>query len=167
MAENFFPVIAELAARVEKLDQRVLINTVIQNFPHIQKLIIQLNTRGLPTSQLFELNVDATGIRLNDIGGNYSPFTIEESKKPGRTPKKSEVDINLFHTGEYYDSKHITFDSIAADYFNMISDPIKADGTNLETEWSPNLDGLIVSNWDIVNKAVLPLLNELILKSVA
>jgi len=168
LAENFFGAVVEIADRVERLDQRVLINTVIKNFPHLQKALIELNTEGRKTSQLFELNVNADGVRLNTISRNYSPITIERALAAGN-PKRSPQDINLNKTGEYYKSKRISFDSLAADYFNMLSNPIKDDGTNLESVWggAAGLDGLIESNWDIFTEEATPFFQDALINIIA
>src|SRR3990167_10889860 len=66
---------------------------------NFQDLVIELNTE----KQLYDKGEDSTGKRLSDIGGDYSPVTMEISKEKGK-PKKSASDINLYDTGDFYKS---------------------------------------------------------------
>lgn len=160
MAKNLFPVLVDLNDKIQNLDQNVLINTIIKR-PEVSKLITELNTGGQNTSQLLELHVDAEGISLSSQGGGYSDFTLENAR-----PKKTgRDDINLRQTGDYYKTVKIKFDSLANDYFNIISNPIK-DGDNIEENFGGNILGLIDSNWEIVQKFMTPLLIGLLLESV-
>lgn len=154
MAENYFGAIVELADKFKRLDQRVLINSVIRQVPAIQRLIIELNTKGQPTSQLFELNVDSEGLLLSQIGGDYADFTLFEAERLGR-PKKDKQSINLHDTGKYYDSFRISIPSLSADYVDIIHDTSTDDG-DLADDWGPDLAGLIQFNADIVADFALP-----------
>lgn len=135
MAESFFGALTEMADRAKSIDQRVIINTIL-NKPEIKKFIIELNTKR----QLFDKNVDSRGIKLSAIGGDYSDFTIEESKKKGR-PKKDKSSINLFDTGDYYDSFKVLIGALTDDFVTIDSDPEKPDG-NLEEDWGEFLEGV-------------------------
>ena len=163
MADNYFGAIVDLSNKFKALDINVLINTILSR-PEFKKLIIQLNTKGQPTSQLFELNVDSTGVQLSSIGGDYSPFTLEKAREEGR-PKKGASNINLYDTGEYYDSFKVDFPSLAADYFLILSNPQK-DETNLEDDWGQNLEGLTEKNLELLQEKILEELPQLIFKSL-
>lgn len=164
MADNYFGAIVELADKFIRLDQRVLVNTILRR-PEIQRFIIQLNTKGKPTSQLFNLNVDSEGVRLVDIGGEYSPFTIQKAIDDGR-PKKSDEDINLHDEGDYYASFRVSFPSLAADFFEILHNPIKPTG-NLEDDWGENLAGLTIENAELVAEMILPHLIDHLLNLAA
>ena len=62
-----------------------------------KKLVISINTEGVPTSQLFELGEDATGRTLESIGGEYSPFTVEVKKSNKKWPDWNEKVYNRPH----------------------------------------------------------------------
>jgi hypothetical protein len=59
-----------------------------------KRLIISLNTEGLPTSQLYQLGEDSTGRSL----GEYSPFTVREKRRKGQPTDR----VTLKDTGEFY-----------------------------------------------------------------
>ncbi len=160
MPSNLFPALVELNNKIQALDQRVIINTILSR-PEFKKLIIQLNTKGQPTSQLFELNVDSDGVQLSSIGGNYSPYTLENASPP----KKGASKINLFDTGDYYRTYRVEFPSLAADYFNILHNPQK-DDDNLEDDWGDKIAGLTSGNLEIIAEKITPLMVELTLKMV-
>lgn len=104
----------------------------IGNDREVLEFIIKLNTR----EQLYDKGIDATGTRLDDIGGGYSDYTIELFKIPESLPYDR---VTLFQTGEFYDS--FVARVIGAGDIEIIADPIK-DDTNLETEWGNQIIGL-------------------------
>ena len=104
---------------------------------NFQDLVIELNTE----KQLYEKGEDSTGKRLSDIGGDYSPVTMEISKVKGR-PKKSESDINLYDEGDFYNSWFVT---PYLGGFEIDADPIKEE-TNLFKEWGIDIVGLNEEN---------------------
>ena len=66
----------------------------------VQNYIIDLNTEGENTSQLYELGVDSLGNSL----GEYSPFTI-----PFKVEKGQRFDhVTLKDTGGFYESFMVT-----------------------------------------------------------
>lgn len=110
-----------------------------------QKLVIQLNTEGQSTSQLFELGEDSTGKKLSDIGGDYSPFTLQKAAEEGK-PKRSADHVDLKDTGAFY----LTFSiNPFKGGFRIEADPLK-DGTNLFDEWGKDIVGLQDQNLQIV-----------------
>jgi len=127
----------------------------IGNEPEINDLIIRLNTEGETSSQLFELGIDSRGVELEDIGGNYSPVTIEIKLSKGQ-----KVDnITLRDTGKYYDSHKVFANSVG---FIFDSDPIK-DDTNLFDEWGPDILGLFPPNLQLV---IIRMINKYIIETL-
>ena len=110
---------------------------------NFQDLVIELNTED----QLFDKGQNSKGESLSDIGGNYSPITIEISKRKGR-PKKSASSINLNDTGDFYNSFRVT-PFIGG--FDIDADPIK-DDTNLFSEWGVDIVGLNEQNLDKIRQ---------------
>lgn len=105
-------------------------------------LVIKLNTEGLPTSQLFIRGEDSTGKRLDEIGGEYSPFTIQEKNKKRQPTNR----VTLKDTGDFY----MTFDVIPfKGGFIIEADTIK-DGRNLEDDWGDDIIGLNDENIQLV-----------------
>lgn len=113
------------------LDVDKIINQILSD-KEFQQWMIELNTKG----QLFNQGINSLGVKLSDIGGDYSPVTIEISKKKGR-PKFSESHIDLHDTGKYYKTFKIV---ITKTEVNVISDPDKGDN-NLYTDWGKDIVG--------------------------
>lgn len=153
---DFFQAIQEKRDRLASINQNVLVNTVL-NRPEFKEFIIERNTRN----QLFELNIDSRGIRLNTIGGDYAPRTIQDAIDEGR-PKKSPQDINLFNEGDYYESYVVTISSFADAFFTISSNPEKEDN-NLEDDWGEHLEGLTEENIERLRDRVLEELLPLII----
>jgi hypothetical protein len=110
---------------------------------NFQDLVIELNTED----QLYDKGQNSKGESLSDIGGDYSPITIEISKRKGR-PKKSASSINLNDTGDFYNSFTVT-PFIGG--FDIDADPIK-DDTNLFSEWGVDIVGLNEQNLDKIRQ---------------
>lgn len=140
--------IIELLGRIEYLGKHpyAIINSVFRN-PDLQRKIIELNTR----KQLFEQGIDSTGKSLEDIGGPYSPNTIEGTPQyKGKKELGLPYDhITLYSTGEFHRSwRFIMKFGADNDEFSFEVDPIKDDGTNLLIEWGPDIVGLTQESKD-------------------
>lgn len=119
---------------LEALANRIKAITVLEVLKHLSEdksftdLIIELNTR----KQLFDKGIDSTGRQLSDIGGNYSPYTLQLH------PEKIEDKITLFDTGDFYESFRVFYSS---GNFVISADTIK-DTSNLIEDWGVNILGL-------------------------
>ena len=133
----------DLRKRLEKFKQLNADDLAykLANTSQFQELVVELNTQN----QLYDKGEDSTGERLSDIGGDYSPVTMEISKAKGR-PKKSSSDINLYDTGDFYKSFTVT-PFIGG--FEIDADPIKEE-TNLFKEWGVDIVGLNEENLQII-----------------
>lgn len=107
----------------------------------IKDLVIKLNT----DEQLYKQNVNSKGERLNTIGGNYSPVTLLISKQKGR-PKRSLQDINLFDTGEFYNSFKVI---VNAQGILIEADTDKGDN-DLTDRWGNDIIGLTDENMGVI-----------------
>ena len=105
----------------------------IVDTPQVKNFIIDLNTE----EQLYLQGIDSTGRSLADIGGPYSPVTVEIKRAKGGKASRVE-NITLYDTGEYYDSHEVEVDRNS---FEINSDPQK-DETNLFDEWGEDIVGL-------------------------
>lgn len=153
MAKTFFlPILRKLEAILAfDIDELALELAQTQQF---KTLVIKLNTEGLPTSQLFILGEDSTGKKLDLIGGEYSPFTVEEKKKKGQPTDR----ITLKDTGDFYATfKVIPFKG----GFRIEANTIK-DGDDLEKDWGNEIIGLNDGNL----KIIIDLYKEFILDKV-
>ncbi len=161
---EFFGAIKELRDRIEAVDQRVLINTIL-NRPEFRSFIVLMNTEGVGSikGQLFDLNINSEGVALSSIGGDYSKTTLALSN----TPKKSKSSINLIDTGEYYESFRVDIGSLKDDFFTIDSDPEKDNGS-LFDRWGEDIEGLTEENLghlaDKILEAFVPLFLEEILE---
>ena len=100
----------------------------------VQDYIIELNTEGENTSQLFELGIDSEGNRL----GDYSGFT-----KNIKTSKGQRIDhITLKDTGEFYKSFKVTPNKNG---FRISANPNK-DDSNLFDDFGVDIVGLTKEN---------------------
>lgn len=119
---------------LEALANRIKAITVLEVLKHLSEnkqftdLIIELNTR----KQLFDRGIDSTGRQLSDVGGNYSPYTLQLH------PEKIEDKITLFDTGDFYESFRVFYSS---GDFVISADTIK-DTSNLIEDWGANILGL-------------------------
>lgn len=138
----------KLLDNIIALNENQIINEILSN-KEIQQYIIDLNTEGEDTSQLFEHGIDSLGAKLSDIGGEYSDVTLFLSAKKGQ-PKASKSLIDLHDTGEFYKSFKIV---LSAKSFRITADTDKGD-TDLLTEWGGNILGLTDQNLQLVIDAL-------------
>jgi hypothetical protein len=106
----------------------------------VQDYIIELNTEGEDTSQLFELGIDSEGKSLSDssLFGGYSPFT-----KQIKASKGQRIDhITLKDTGEFYKSFKVTPNKNG---FRISANPNK-DDSNLFDDFGVDIVGLTKEN---------------------
>ena len=90
--------------------------------------------------QLFS-GKDSLDVKLSDIGGGYSDFTLELH------PEKQRDIVNLYDTGEFHKSITVTVDT---SLLQIDADPIKTDEngnqTDLFEEWGEDIIGLNEEN---------------------
>jgi hypothetical protein len=138
----------QLAQRAANIDENAILIAVLAN-PDLQKKILDLNR----INQLFDKGIDSTGRKLSDIGGDYSPFTLDLAIKEGR-PKKSADHIDLHDTGEFYESFYIV---LGGEEFEIKANPVK-DDTNLFEEWGADIMGLTDESLAILSQFVKELM---------
>jgi hypothetical protein len=106
----------------------------------VQSYIIELNTEGESTSQLYELGEDSLGRSL----GNYSPFTIDAKLFGGGD---SRIDhITLKDTGEFYESFKV---KPLKTGFKITANPNK-DDDNLFQIYGEDIVGLNEDNTELL-----------------
>jgi len=88
----------------------------------------------LNTSQMKDDFMNSDGVLLSDIGGNYSPFTMSKGRK------KSPSSVDLYDTGEFHESFRVQ--NVTSTGFDIVSNSVKSDGTDLKVEWGPEIEGL-------------------------
>lgn len=98
--------IDELIRRISRLDVNDILLSVWKR-ADVQEFIIQLNTEGQPTSQLFEDGIDSLGNPITGLGGSnwleggsYSPFTVAKKREAGQRTDHP----TLKSTGGFYRS---------------------------------------------------------------
>ena len=159
MAKFFIPM-REVLNQIINLDVNQIALDIART-DTFKKLVITLNTEGMPTSQLFELGEDSTGRKLSDIGGDYSPFTLQEASRLGR-PKKGADIINLKNEGDFYR----TFNVVPfKGGFDIEADTIK-DGQDLEDSWGNNIVGLSPENLEIIVDFYIETINEKVRQNI-
>lgn len=128
---------------------------------HIQLFAIELNT-GSPNNndfgQLFLHGVDAEGVNLMQIGGDYAPITKDIKRFEGLPFDR----ITLYQDGDFYRSwEFIPKD----DEFILRADTVK-EGEDLQDRWGSNLVGLTNESISLLNQEVLPELINYILRKL-
>lgn len=135
------------AKNISELDQTDILRTVFL-LPEVQDLIVALNTQG----QLFDLGVNAEGIPLKTIGGDYS-----ESYKKTKARLLLPTDrVTLRLTGDYYDTFHV---EVGKDFILILSNPLK-NGVDLFERWGRDVEGLTDDSIETLIETLL--LNEFI-----
>ena len=145
-----------LLKRVTKLDSGKLINKATDKT--VQKFIIQLNTEGQPTSQLFNLHVDSTGKALFSKTRGTGVYS-KETEKLSNGRKKAGDQYNFKDTGEFYESFKLTKGKIA---IVISANPLKED-TNLVDEYGPDILGLTDDNLQLLIDELLPKIQSALL----
>jgi hypothetical protein len=100
----------------------------------VQNFIIELNTEGKPTSQLYELGVDSEG----DSIGEYSPYTIQFKVDKGQRFDH----ITLKDTGDFYETFKV---NPSKKGFEIVANPNK-DDDNLFEIYGKEIVGLTKDN---------------------
>lgn len=146
-----------LLERAVNIDENAILTAVLAN-QDLQKKILDLNRIG----QLFDKGINSLGEKLSDVGGNYSPFTLDLAIKEGR-PKKAADHIDLHDTGDFYASFYIV---LGGEEFEIKANPIK-DNTNLFTEWGEDIMGLTEESigilTDFVRVLLVPVIKDYLL----
>lgn len=100
----------------------------------VQNFIIELNTEGKPTSQLYELGVDSEGNSL----GEYSPYTIQFKIEDGQRFDH----VTLKDTGDFYETFKVKPNKKG---FELMANPNK-DDDNLFEIYGKEIVGLTKDN---------------------
>lgn len=112
-----------------------------------EAFVVDLNTND----QLFKKNEDSLGIKLYEIGGEYSATTQVIKGVSG-------TNVTLFNEGDYYDSFAVDPYSNGKG-FKIESDPFKTDEngntSNLEDRYGKNISGLQKENLKKVNDFII------------
>lgn len=140
--------------KIINIDQDAIIENILRD-PEFQRFIINLNTEGEATSQLFEQGIDALGKSL----GKYSGFTEEQKKKDGQRFDH----ITLKDTGVFYKSFAI---KVQNGGFLIVADPVKED-SNLFDDFGKNILGLTDEHLQIVIDAIKDKIIPIILQKIA
>lgn len=118
----------------------------VWNRNDVQDFIIELNTKGEPTSQLYELGEDALGKSL----GEYSINTIEgTSNFEGKKSKGQRYDhITLNDTGAFYESFKVNPTKRGYKItVNDSNDLVKDFGVEIIGLSKENIDLLLDTEW--------------------
>ena len=112
--------------------------------PEFNELIIRLNTEGEQTSQLI-YGVNSKGQHLDDIGGEYSPYTIMRKRDKGQI-----IDhVTLKDTGYFYASfKTYWIENEGS--IQITADTVKDGVDNLIDRWGRDIIGLDDQNISVL-----------------
>lgn len=118
-----------------------------------RKYIVKLNT-----DQMRYEFVNSEGVPLSNIGGLYSINTVKRGKKSSRE------NVDLYDTGEFHESFKVK--NINKKGFEIISDPVKDDGSNLLDRWGDELEGLTFESIDKLVLFLVPLYQQKLLRKL-
>ena len=149
-----------LLSSIEKFNVNQILREVWSN-PRVQNFIIDLNTEGKPTSQLFEKGEDSLGITL----GQYAASTIQGTASfKGKLEKGQRIDhITLKDTGDFYNTWEIIPFLLG---FRMEANPTKED-SNLFDDFGKDIVGLNEENIIILGEFIRPFFIEVAKKRLS
>lgn len=128
---------------------------------HVQQFAIELNTGGPNNSengQLFLYGIDANGLNLDAIGGDYAPITKDIKLSEGLPIDR----VTLYQDGDFYRS----FDFVnKADGFTLTANTIK-DGEDLRERWGDDIIGLTNESIQKLNIEILPEVISYVLRAL-
>jgi len=142
---SMFEVLKDKINKFKNLDINKIAYDIASTRTH-KTLVIQLNTEGKPTSQLYEKGKDSKGKVLQGKsilkGGEYSPITRAKKAQIGQRYDHP----TLKDTGNFY----LSFQVVPYNGgFTINADPNK-DGMNLFNELGENILGLDDENLQIL-----------------
>lgn len=149
-----FKQLLKQSERVRKAANTYLLMLEISKDKEFIKLIIDLNTE----SQLYEEGINSLGEKLSEIGGDYSPITIQKKEQKGQPTDR----ITLKDTGKFYKSFRVYF---SGGDLIIVANPYKGD-TNLYEDWGKEIIGLTDENLDLVKTVAQKKLLEIINKKI-
>ena len=125
----------------ERLSTVNVVKTLVKilNTPKTKEFITNLNTEV----QLFQEGENSFGVKLTDIGGEYSLITKKIKKRKNQPSNR----VTLYDTGDFYESFDVDVDG-KGDY-TINADPMK-DGFNLFSRWGEDVTGLNEENQEKV-----------------
>ena len=130
--------IGRMLAAAKRIDMdRLFIDIVSED--STEKFIVKLNT-----DQMRLKFINSDGVLLSDIGGGYSPSTLQRGKKKG------EFSVDLYDTGQFHESFRV--ENVTGSGFEIKSDPNKGDGVNLLDEWGPEIEGLTFESMEVLSR---------------
>ncbi len=146
--------------RLEKwisIDVDAIFFDILSN-KEFQQSMIQLNTKGQPTSQLFEDGIDSLSVSL----GNYAGTTIEgTSSFKGKKDKGQRFDhITLSDTETFYGTFTITLGGTEF-LFKISANPNRGD-TNLFDDFGKDIVGWTDENLQLIIDAFKPKIKQAI-----
>lgn len=144
--------IGDLMNRIKSLDEgKIFVDVMSEG--KVQQYVVKLNTDQMKVDFM-----NSEGVLLSDIGGEYSDFTMQVGGK------KSKQSVDLYDTGEFHESFRI--ERVTASGFEINSDPVKDDGTNLLVEWGKEIEGLTFESLEKTSNFIVTYYVEKIRKAL-
>jgi hypothetical protein len=113
----------------------------------IQTRVIELNTDG----QLFDRGIDAEGVALADIGGEYAERTVQIKREDSLPFDR----VTLFQEGEFYDSFSVKPEK---DGILIEADTLKEGDEDLRDRWGDKILGLTDDSIEILNEEIVEII---------
>lgn len=145
-------ILGELFTRIQQLDETTVF--IEASDGEVTEKVAELNR-----SQLLR-GINAKGILLADIGGEYSDLTLTLH------PEKSRFTVTLFDTGEFHESITVTATSNG---YEIESDPFKTDNlftTDLTERWGDEITGLTDESIGLLSNLLVEKYVEYLLATV-
>lgn len=145
----------DILKRTIQLDRDFVFELVFRD-REIQQFIID----KIRFDQLFQKGENAQGIKLSEIGGEYSEFTKLLKERKGLPTDR----ITLFDTGDFYKSFAV---SLKDGYIEIFAETLKdqEDGSkeDILKRWGKEILGLNEENTNELISMVLPKINQVVL----
>lgn len=138
--------------RIKSLDEgKIFVDVMSEG--KVQQYVVKLNTDQMKVDFM-----NSEGVLLSDIGGEYSDFTMQVGGK------KSKQSVDLYDTGEFHESFRI--ERVTTSGFEINSDSVKDDGTNLLVEWGKEIEGLTFESLEKTSNFIVSYYVEKIRKAL-
>lgn len=158
---NMFEAITKKLDAIENISIKDLFHALFMD-EEFRKLIVRLNTEGEQTSQLI-YGVNSKDESLDDIGGEYSPYTVMIKKEKGQITDH----VTLKDTGAFYKSFNTFWLNGGNGTIQITADTIKEGGVDLIERWGKDIIGLDEQNIGVLRDFARTKIKQIVLKKLA
>ena len=148
------------AKKAQSFNAVTVLNQVV-NSKESKEFLINLITQ----EQLFDKGINAEGVKLSSIGGDYSARTIlgVRGQFEGKIARGLPTDrITLFDRGDFYDSFRI---EVSLPFIFIIFDDLK-QGVHLTDRWGDDIVGLTDESKEKYEEFIIRKVSDILLSNL-